>query len=154
MADIFDIYPQKFYLLSVRNCRFLDMSSSDHRLDQAVEKAFSQIKCLEGGNIYAIYEYEEKTLSILQALSDKYKEQYPKVQQLPAFLKTFKKGEKFIRQNSAVSLFDLKSSIVKVLALSKDLDIHKAHEAFVQNWARIYLSFQTYSFGFLPDKYT
>lgn len=152
MADFFDIYPQKFYLFSVRNCRFLDMSSSDHRLDQAVEKAFSQIKCLEGGNIYAIYEYEEKTLSILQALSDKYKEQYPKVQQLPAFFKTFKKGEKFIRQNSAVSLFDLKSSIVKVLALSKDLDIHKAHEAFVQNWARLYLSFHTYSFGFLPDK--
>lgn len=119
MADIFDIYPQKFYLFSVRNCRFLDMSSSDHRLDQAVEKAFSQIKCLEGGNIYAIYEYEERTLSILQALSDKYKEQYPKVQQLPAFFKTFKKGEKFIRQNSAVSLFDLKSSIVNVLALSK-----------------------------------
>ena len=148
MLSIHDIHPQRFYLLSARNRRLFEFSSSGHILEKAVEDAFNRIKCVEGGNIHAVYVYEESMLTVMNELADKYKSQYPQVQQLPAYLKQCKVGEYIIRQNTSVPLFSLKSSIVKVLARAHGLDTHKAHQAFAVNWARLSLSFDAYFFLF------
>lgn len=152
MDDLFDIYPQKFYLLSVRNRRLFSYSSPDHSLEQAVEEAFSHITRMEGGNIHAVYRYDTSCLSVMTELADKYKREYPHIQQLPAYFKQCKDGEYIIRQNAEMPLFDLKSSIVQITALAHGLDAHKAHEAFSVNWAKLYLSFDTVSYGFLPGR--
>lgn len=152
MADLFDIHPQKFYLLSVHNRRLFSYSSSDHHLEQAVEDAFCRIKRIEGGNLHAIYQCDANTLTCMTELADKYKEKYPEIQQLPAYFKQCEEGEYIIRQNAETPLFDLKSSIVQLTALTNGLDMHKAHIAFCVNWAKLYLSFDTVSYGFLPIK--
>ena len=152
MIDIYDIHPLKFYLLSVRNHRLFDFSTSEHILEKAVENAFNCMKRIEGGNIYAVYQYEECILLVMNELADKYKAQYPQVQQLPAYFKQCKKGEYIIRQSISVPLFNLKSSIVKVFALEHGFDTHKAHEVFTANWVRLSLYFDAYSYGFLPQK--
>ena len=152
MVDIYDIHPLKFYLFSVRNRRLFDFSTSEHILEKAVEKVFNRMKRIKGGNIYAVYQYEDNILSVMKEFADKYKTQYPQAQQLPAYFKQCKEGEYIIRQSIFVPLFCLKSSIVKVLALERGLDSHKAHQAFAANWARLSLSFDTYSYGFLPNK--
>ena len=152
MNDIYDIHPLKFYLLSVRNYRLFDFSTSEHILEKAVENAFNCMKRIEGGNIYAVYQYEECILSVMNELADKYKAQYPQVQQLFAYFKQCKEGEYIIRQSIFVPLLNLKSSIVKVFALEHGLDAHKVHEVFITNWARLSLNFEAYSYGFLPNK--
>lgn len=152
MIEIYDIHPLKFYLLSVRNRRLFDFSTSEHILEKDVENAFNRLKRIEGGNIYAVYQYEECILPVMNELADKYKAQYPQVQQLPTYFKQCKKGEYIIRQSIFVPLFDLKSSIVKVFALEHGFDTHKAHEVFTANWARLSLYFDAYSYGFLPKK--
>ena len=151
-SSIYDIHPQRFFLLSARNRRLFEFFSPGHILEKAVEDAFNCIKRVEGGNIHAVYEYDPSMLTIMNELADKYKDQYPQVQQLPAYFKQCKDGEYIIRQGTSVSLFDLKSSIVKVLARSHGLDTNKAHQAFAVNWARLSLSYDTFSFGFLPRK--
>lgn len=152
MDSIFDTYPQRFYLLSAYKRKLMEYHSPDNSLEQAVEDAFNKIKRIEGGNIHAVYKYEYKTLLIMQELSDKYKAQYPCVQQLPAFFRGLKEGELFVRQKTSGSLFDFKSSVISTYAIAYGLDINKTHQVFCVNWAKLYLTFETHSFGFLPYK--
>lgn len=65
MLSIYDIHPQRFYLLSARNRRLFEFSSPDYILEKAVEDAFNRIKRIEGGNIHAVYEYEESMLTMV-----------------------------------------------------------------------------------------
>lgn len=150
--DLFDIYPQKFYLFSTKNRRLMEFHSSDHSLEKAIEKAFSSIKCIEGGNIHALYQYEAKTLKIMQSLADQYGDKYKNVLQLPAYFKNFNDGDYFIRHKASAPLIDLKRSVIKIDALTKGLDSRQADNNFVLNWGRLSINFDSYSYGFLTDK--
>lgn len=152
MADLFDIYPFKFYLLSIDNRKLFYYSSPDHSLEQAIEDAFSSIKRIEGGNMHALYQYDANCLTIMTELADKYKGKYPNILQLPAYFKRCKVGEYIIRQHAEMPLYDLKCSIVQITALAHNHDVHEAHIQFCINWAKLYLTFETVSYGFLPDK--
>ena len=111
--DIFDIHPQKFYLLSPQKRTLIDFSFEDHNFAYEVEKAFANIRAVEGGNIHAVYRYNYQIFEVMQAFSEKYKNQFPRVQQLPAYFKGLEEGEYFIRQRTSVSLIDLKRSILE-----------------------------------------
>ena len=150
--DIFDIEPQKFYLLSPKRRTLIDFSMADHSFAQEVDDAFNKIKAERGGNIKAVYCYYPQVLEVMQALSDKYKTQYPNVQQLPAYFKDFEEGDYFIRQRTSVSILDLKRSILETDSRTLGLDVKKADDIFVQNWGRLCVSYDAYSFGFLTDK--
>lgn len=149
--DFFDIYPQKFYLLSAHNKRLMEFTSPNHELEQAVEDAFSNIKRIEGGNVYAMYQYNADTLRVMTELSDTYKQNYPNVQQLPSYFKDFQDGDYFIRHQSWASLIDLKRSIIKLDALANGGDDRSDDTIFVLNWGKLYLMFEAYSYGCLTD---
>lgn len=150
--DIFDIYPQKFYLLSPKRRTLIDFSSEDHSFAYEVEYAFANIRAVEGGNIRAVYCYDHQIFDVMQALSEKYKHQYPRVQQLPAYFKGLEKGDYFIRQRTAVSLMDLKRSILETESRTLGIDVKDADRIFMLNWGKLGLSYDTYSYGFLTDK--
>ena len=145
---IFDIEPQKFYLLSPKRRTLIDFSMADHSFAQEVDDAFKKIKAERGGNIKAVYCYYPQVLEVMQALSDKYKTQYPNVQQLPAYFKDFEEGDYFIRQRTSVSILDLKRSILETDSRTLGLDVKKVDDIFVQNWGRLCVSYDAYSFGF------
>ena len=150
--DVFDIEPQKFYLLSPKGRTLIDFSLADHSFAQEVDDVFDNIKAVQGGNIQALYCYTPLVLESMQALAAKYKDQYPNVQQLPKYFKDFEEGDYFIRQRTSVSILDLKRSILETDSRTLGLDVKKTDDIFVQNWGRLYLSYDTYSFGFLTDK--
>lgn len=152
MSSIFDIYPQKFYLLSPKRRTLIDFSKADHAFAEAVDNAFDSIKPIEGGNVHALYSYSDMVLKVMRDLSEKYKEQYPIVQQLPSFFRGFEEGDYFIRQRTNVSLSDLKRSIIETEARTLGINVKDADGHFVLNWGRLFLQYDTYSFGFLTDK--
>lgn len=149
---IFDIHPQKFYLLSPKKRTLIDFSTADHDFAKEVDQVFDSIKAIQGGNIHAVYCYYSQILEVMQNLSDKYKDKYPNVQQLPAYFKGLEDGDYFIRQRTNVSLMDLKRSVLETESRTLGIDIRKADNVFVQNWGRLYLSYDTFSFGFLTDR--
>lgn len=151
-ADFFDARPQKFYLLSVNCRRLLSFESADHSLEQAVEEAFGKLSRTVGGNVHAEYVYEPSMLEVMNEFSEKWKLQYPCVQQLPAFLRQLKEGDLFIRHQAWAPLPDLKRSLITLKAVSLGIDPRKYDTYFVLNWGKIYLLFDTYSYGFLTDK--
>ena len=152
MNDIFDIYPQKFYLLS-RKCRKLFSFESDERsLEHYVEEAFERLPRIEGGNVYAEFRFEKSMLDTMTRLSDSLKSKYPSIQQLPAFFKTLNEGDVFIRHQAWAPLCDLKRSIIKIKAIDNKRDLTRDDNIFVLNWGTLYLSYETYSYGFLTDK--
>lgn len=150
--DIYDLHPQKFYLLSPKKRTLIDFSASDHDFAKEVDIVFDSIRAVQGGNIHAVYCYTPQVLEVMQALSDKYKVQYPNVQQLPGYFKKLEDGDYFIRQRTNVSLADLKRSILETESRTLGIDVKKADDIFVLNWGRLYLSYDTFSFGFLTDK--
>lgn len=149
--SFFDIYPQKFYLLSAHSKRLMEFTSPNHELEQAVEDAFSNINRIEGGNIYSVYQYNADTLRVMTELSNAYKLRYPNVQQLPSYFKDFQEGDYFIRHQSWAPMIDLKRSMVKLDALTNGRDARRDDDIFVLNWGKLYLMFDAYSFGFLTD---
>lgn len=151
-TDYFDIRPQKFYLLSVNCRRLMSFESADHSLEQAVEDAFEKLPRAVGGNVHAEYVYESSMLEVMNELSEKWKTHYPNVQQLPAYLRQLKEGDLFIRHQAWAPLPDLKRSLAKLKALSMGIAPSKYDTFFVLNWVRLYLLFDTFSFGFLTDK--
>ncbi len=150
--DIFDIHPQKFYLLSPKKRTLIDFSTADYVFAKEVDEVFNNIRAIQGGNIHALYRYNSQILEVMQVLSDKYKGRYPNVQQLPAYFKGFVDGDYFIRQRANVSLMDLKRSILETESRTLGIDVRKADNIFVRNWGRLYLSYDTFSFGFLTDR--
>lgn len=150
--DTFDIYPQKFYLLSTKRRTLIDFSSADHEFATAVDQAFDKMKCILGGNIHAVYQFEPEVLDIMQSLSDSYKKRYPYVQQLPKYFKGFESGDYFIRQKSSVSLLDMKRAVLETESRTLGIDVKKADNYFVTHWGRLFVTFDTYSYGFLTDK--
>ena len=150
--DLFDIHPQKFYLLSPKKRTLIDFSKADHSFAQEVDDVFDRIRALEGGNIQALYCYTPLVLESMQALAAKYKDQYPNVQQLPKYFKDFEEGDYFIRQRTSVSILDLKRSILETDSRTLGIDVKKTDDIFVQNWGLLCLSYDVYSFGFLTDK--
>jgi hypothetical protein len=150
--DFFDIYPQKFYLLSVKCRRLMTFESADRSLEQAVEEAFGKLSRTVGGNVHAEYVYEPSMLEVMNELSEKWKSKYPSIQQLPAFLRQLKEGDLFIRHQAWAPLPDLKRSLATLKSVSLDIDPRKYDTYFVLNWGRLYLLFDTYSYGFLTDK--
>ena len=151
-AEFFDTHPQKFYLLSVNCRRLMSFESADHSLELAVEEAFENLPRAVGGNVHAEYVYEPSMLAVMNELSEKWKERYPHVQQLSAFLRQLKEGDLFIRHQAWAPLPDLKRSLATLKAISLGIDPSKYDTYFVLNWVRLYLLFDTYSFGFLTDK--
>ena len=154
MNTIHDIYPEKFYLLSIKNRRLIDLNSkSEERiLEHEVEKAFSSLPIRQGGNIYAIYVYDSSVMDVMNELSSRFKSQYPQIQQLPAYFKNFKDGDIFIRHNSSAPMIDIKRSMIKINALEMGVDESELDYNFMLTWARLYLLFETFSYGFLTDK--
>lgn len=150
--DFYDIYSQKFYLFSLKRRTLIDFSSEDHNFAYEVEKAFANIRAVEGGNVHALYCYKKQMLEEMQSLSEKYKKQYPNVQQLPAFFKGLEEGDYFIRQRANVSLIDLKRSILEIDSRALGLDVRKADSIFMLKWGRLYQTYDTFSYGFLSDK--
>lgn len=150
--DIFDIHPQKFYLLSPKKRTLIDFSATDYGFAEEIDQVFDSIRTIQGGNIHAVYCFYSQILEVMQDLSDKYKDRYPNVQQLPAYFKGFVDGDYFIRQRTNVSLLDLKRSILETESRTLGIDVRKADNIFVQNWGRLYLAYDTFSFGFLTDK--
>lgn len=150
--DFFDYIPQKFYLLSAKKRVLVDFSSADHEFAQVVDDVFSSLKSIRGGNIHSLYRYCPEILVEMQRLSDKYKDMYPNVQQIPKFLKVLEDGEIFIRQKSNVDLIDLKRAILEIESRSLGIDFKKADDIFVLNWGSLYLTYDAFSYGFLSDK--
>lgn len=150
-VDYFDIRPQEFYLLSVNNRRLFTFFSPDHSLEKAVEDAFERLPKF-GGNVHAEFVYDSSMLGVMNELSEKWKSQYPCVQQLPSFLKQLKEGDLFIRHQAWAPLPDLKRSLATLKAISLGVDSSKYDTYFVLNWVGLYLLFDTYSFGFLTEK--
>ena len=58
----------------------------------------------------------------------------------------------FIRHQAWAPMFDLKRSMVKIDALANGRDPRRDDDIFVQNWGKLYLTYETYSYGFLTDK--
>ena len=83
--SFFDIYPQKFYLLSAHNKRLMEFASPNHELEQAVEDAFSNINRIAGGNIYSAYQSNADTSPVMTALTETYKQPHPHVKQLQTY---------------------------------------------------------------------
>lgn len=150
--DIFDIYPQKFYLLSPNKRTLIDFTTADHGLAKEIDRVFGSIRVIQGGNIHAVYRYYPQILEVMQALSNKYKTRYPNIQQLPSYFKGFEDGDYFIRQRTDVSLIDLKRAILETESRTLGLNVSKVDNIFVQNWGRLCLSYDTFSFGFLTDR--
>ena len=117
----YDVRPEIFYLLSIRNRKLVNLDSkSDGRiLEQEVEKAFNKLPILEGGNIYAIYVYNSSVMDVMRELSNRFKDQYPQIQQLPTYFKNFKDGDIFIRHNYSAPMVDLRRSMIRIKALEK-----------------------------------
>lgn len=151
-AEFFDTHPQKFYLLSVNCRRLMSFESTDHSLEQAVEEAFEQLPRAVGGNVHAEYVYEPSMLEVMNEFSENWKARYPNVQQLPAFMRQLKEGDLFIRHQAWAPLPDLKRSLATLKAISLGIDPRTYDTYFALNWVRLYLLFDTYSFGFLTDK--
>ena len=151
-TDYFDYMPQKFYLLSVKNRRLFSYESADRSIEMAVEEAFEKLPRLEGGNVYAVFKYEPVMLKVMMELSEMLKKQYPNIQQLPAFMRKLEVGDIFIRHQAGAPLPDLKRTIIKVLALTKGRNPQHEDNNFVLNWCKLYLIYDTCSFGFLSDK--
>lgn len=152
MSDLYDIVPQKFYLLSPKKRSLIDFSSADHAFAKKVDNLFDNIKKEIGGNIHAVYRFEPNMLDAIYQFSEENKKEYPFVQQLPKYFKGFDEGDYFIRQKSDVPLIDLKRAILETESRSRELDIKKQDDWFVMHWGKLYLSFDTYSYGFLTDK--
>ena len=150
----YDVRPEIFYLLSIRNRKLVNLDSkSDGRiLEQEVEKAFNKLPILEGGNIYAIYVYNSSVMDVMRELSNRFKDQYPQIQQLPTYFKNFKDGDIFIRHNYSAPMVDLRRSMIRIKALEKSADDNQLDRYFVQTWVTLCLFFDTYSYGFLADK--
>lgn len=151
-TDYFDYMPQRFYLLSVKSRRLFSFQSADRSLEAAVEEAFERLPRLEGGNVYAVFRYEPVMLKVMTELAEQLKKQYPNIQQLPAFMRQLEKGDIFIRHQAGAPLPDLKRTIIKVMALTKGRDTQLEDNHFVLNWCKLYLKYDTYSFGFLSEK--
>ena len=150
--DYYSLFPQKFYLLSSKSRRLFTYESSDRSLENAVENAFERLHKIEGGNIYAVFRYEKTMLDVMAELSEKLKVEHPSIQQLPAYLRKLEEGDVFIRHKAWASLCDLKRSIIKLKAIINERNTNKDDTFFVLNWARLYLKYETYSYGFLTDK--
>ena len=151
-TDYFDYIPQRFYLLSEKSRRLFSFQSADRSLEAAVEEAFERLPRLEGGNVYAVFRYEPVMLKVMTELAEQLKKQYRNIQQLPAFMRQLEKGDIFIRHQAGAPLPDLKRTIIKVLALTKGRDTQLEDNHFVLNWCKLYLKYDTYSFGFLSEK--
>lgn len=151
-TDYFDYMPQKFYLLSVKCRRLFSYESTDRSLEVAVEETFEKLPRMEGGNVYAVFKYEPVMLEVMTELSERLKGKYPNIQQLPAFMRQLEEGDIFIRHQAGAPLPDLKRTIIKVLALTKGRNTQHEDNNFVLNWCKLYLTYETYSFGFLSDK--
>lgn len=154
MNTIYETFTEKFYLLSIKNRRLIDLNSKskERTLEQEVEKAFSQLPIREGGNIYAVYVYDSSVMAIMNKLSNRFKIQYPQIQQLPAYFKDFKEGDVFIRHNYSAPLIDIKRSMIKIKALKMNIDYYQLDNYFVCKWGKLYLSFETFSYGFLTER--
>lgn len=150
--DFYDLHPQKFYLLSSKSRRLFTYESTDRSLENAVENAFEKLPKIKGGNIYAVFRYEKTMLDVMTELSEKLKEEHPSIQQLPAYFRRLEEGDVFIRHQAWAPLCDLKRSIIKSKAIIDKRNINKDDTIFVLNWARLYLKYETYSYGFLTDK--
>lgn len=151
-ADYFDHMPQKFYLLSVKNRRLFSYESVDRKLEVAIEEAFNKLPRLEGGNVYAEFKYQPLMLKVMTELSESLKGQYPEVQQLPAYMRQLEEGDIFFRQQVWAPMPDLKRTLAKLRALKAGREPRRDDDAFVLSWCRLYLVFETYSFGFLTEK--
>lgn len=150
--DIFDLYPQKFYLLSTNRRELFDFSSANHEFALVIEDLFNSIEIIQGGNIHALYYYKPKMLELVQTVTKKYKIKYPYVQKLSKYFKSLTEGDFFIRQKYNVPLLDLKRVILEVDARTRGLDVNITDRTFVQSWGFLSLSYDTFSYGFLTEK--
>lgn len=152
MMDLFDIHPQSFYLFSKNSRKLLSFSSPDHSLEKAIDEAFDKIINVEGGNVHAIFRYEPQMLDVMNDLEAKYGAAYPKVKALPAFMRQLNEGELFIRHQSWAPDADLMRTYIQLRAICRGDDYHKADNIFFSHWGRLYLSYETVSYGILTEK--
>ena len=150
--DYFDFMPQKFYLLSCNSRRLFSFESSDRTLEKSVEQAFSKIRPITGGNVYAEYRFKAYMLDIITELSERLKERYKNIQQLVSFFKHLKDNDFFIRQQAWVQCIDIKRSIIKLTAISKNKSPVILDTKFVLTWGVLFLKYNAYSYGYLTEK--
>ena len=150
--DYFDLRPQKFYLLSAKARKLLSFASDDKLLENAVEEAFAKLPKVEGGNVYAIFRYEPMMLKVMMELSDRFKDKYSCIQSLPSFMRQLEEGDVFIRHQAWTTLPDLKRSMIKLKAIIEGRDMYRDDTTFMLNWTRLYLKYDTFSYGFLTDR--
>lgn len=150
--DYFDYRTQKFYLFSREKRRLFSFVSKDRSVEKAVENAFAQLPRIEGGNIYALYKYSPLVLEIMTELSEKYKDHYLNIQQLPSFFKGFNDNDVFIRHKATVPLIDIRRTLIKIKAIENNQDERANDNNFVLTWGILYLKYETYSYGLLTEK--
>lgn len=150
--DFYDKYPQRFYLLSVRSNRLFSFISEDRTLENEVEQFFEQLPKVEGGNLHAEFRFETSMLEAAITLSDRLKDAYPSIQQLPTYFRQLAEGDYFVRQNASVPLLDIKRSIIRVKAHADGEDQRKYDNAFSMNWGVLYLKFEAHSYGFINNR--
>lgn len=149
---VFDSCSQHFYLLSLHCSRKFIFDSDDGVLEEEISRFFENLNVVCGGNIYAEYSFEDSMLQSAYDLSERLKIRYPSIQQLPAFFKTLKVGDYFIRHHAAAPILDLKRSLVKIEAYANGSDMRICDTSFVQSCGILYLKYDTYSYGYLSNK--
>lgn len=150
--DYFDYRPQRFYLLAARCRRLFSFESANRVLEHSVEEAFGFLPKIEGGNVYALYRFDSSILEVMNELSEKWKSQYPNIQQLASFFRQLEENDIFIRHQAWAPLCDLKRSVIKLKAILEGRDPRKDDDIFVLNWGSLSLKYYVCSYGFLTDR--
>lgn len=62
----------EFRIMSINSVKLLCFETIDGAIERDIEDVFSRLKCIEGGNIYGLYQKTEQTTSIMNELEQKY----------------------------------------------------------------------------------
>ena len=144
----------EFRIMSVNSVKVLCFESPDGSIERAIEDVFSRLKCIEGGNIYGLYQKTEQTTMIMNELEQKYDDITHK--HIRSFTRLFsdarmKDGEYFIKHMTSAPFVDQVRSYNKIYSIRQGLDLHKEDLRFCQTWLRLYALFDTYSYGWCED---
>ena len=144
----------EFRIMSINSVKLLCFESIDGAIERDIEDVFSRLKCIEGGNIYGLYQKTEQTTSIMNELEQKYDDITQK--HIRSFTRLFsdtrmKVGEYFIKHMTSAPFVDQIRSYNRIYSLRHGLDLYKEDLDFCQTWLRLYTLFETYSYGWSED---
>ena len=123
--------------MSINSVKLLCFESIDGAIERDIEDVFSRLKCIEGGNIYGLYQKTEQTTSIMNELEQKYDDITQK--HIRSFTRLFsdtrmKVGEYFIKHMTSAPFVDQIRSYNRIYSLRHGLDLYKEDLNFCQTW--------------------